>query len=155
MPRKALRKIRPQQINRKLPTLTHYPPAPPASHNPPGTLVIFTMPRINAASPRTRPDTPRARILRTPHAPAQPPAILALCATHHRSKPRRHPPPPAMLAPRSTTTAATTPHLPTQFHMSPRRQPPINKIQFTRRPTLPRHNLPTRGSLFNAADIAP
>ena len=50
------------------------------------------MPRINAASPRTRPDTPRARILRTPHAPAQPPAILALCATHHRSKPRRHPP---------------------------------------------------------------
>lgn len=92
MPRKALRKIRPQQINRKLPTRTHYPPAHPASHNLPGTLVIFTMPRINAASPRTRPDTPRARILRTPHAPAQPPAILALYATHHRSKPRRHPP---------------------------------------------------------------
>ena len=32
-----------------------------------------------------------------PHAPAQLPAVLALCATHHRSKPRRHPPPPLCL----------------------------------------------------------
>ena len=89
-----------------------------------------------------------------PHAPAQLPAVLALCATHHRSKPRRHPPAPAMLAPRSTTTATTTPHLPTQFHMSPRRQPPINKIQFTRRP----HSHDTicrRAVLFSTQQTSP
>lgn len=59
-----------------------------------------------------------------------------------------------MLAPRSTTTAATTPHLPTQFHMSPRRQPPINKIQFTRRP----HSHDTicrRAVLFSTQQTSP
>lgn len=55
------------------------------------------MPRINAASPRTRLTRPGYAYPVMPHAPAQLPAVLALCATHHRSKPRRHPPPPLCL----------------------------------------------------------